>query len=283
MISLAALAAAGAGSCAVLAVDEWRQLHVGHRLEVGSGSADGRWRRSRSALGRLTASTAPGDLARLIEAAGAPGAYSANEVMGVKLILAAVGMLLALLALLAAAATTSGRASLLVIGAPAVGFLLPDLLLRRRAATRRRLLESELPDLADRILLATRAGLPLGRSLSGAAEHGRGLLAQELGRAGARVKLGVSRAEALGQLERRCPLPEVAALVAAIGRADRYGVALEPTLAALASGARADNQRRISERAQGAAPKIQLIVALLLVPAALCCVAAGMIAGLGGS
>ena len=280
MISLAALAAAGAGSCAVLAVGEWRQLHVEHRLEVGSGSADGRWRRSRSAVGRLTASTAPGDLAGLIEAAGAPGAYSANEVMGVKLMLAAVGMVLALLA---AAATTSGRASLLVIGAPAVGFLLPDLLLRRRAATRRRLLESELPDLADRILLATRAGLPLGRSLSGAAEHGRGLLAQELGRAGARVRLGVSRAEALGQLERRCPLPEVAALVAAIGRADRYGVALEPTLAALASGARADNQRRISERAQGAAPKIQLIVALLLVPAALCCVAAGMIAGLGGS
>jgi hypothetical protein len=28
---------------------------------------------------------------------------------------------------------------------------------------------------------------------------------------------------------------------------------------------------------------VQLIVALLLVPAAICCVAAGMIAGLGGS
>ena len=148
---------------------------------------------------------------------------------------------------------------------------------------RRRLLEAELPVVADRILLAVRAGLPLGRALSGAGEHGRGLLALELGLADARVRLGASRAEALAQLERSCPLPEVVALVAAIGRADRYGVALEPMLAALAAGARADRQRRITEQAQGAAPKIQLIVALLLVPAAICCVAAGMIAGLGGS
>ena len=173
--------------------------------------------------------------------------------------------------------------TLLVVALPVASFLVPDLLLRRRAAHRRRLLETELPVVSDRILLAIRAGLPLGRALAGAAEHGRGLLALELGRADALTKLGESRAGALAQLERRCPLPEVVALVAAIRRADRYGAALEPMLAALAAGARADQQRRITERAQSTAPKIQLIVALLLVPAAICCVAAGMIAGLGGS
>ena len=169
-----------------------------------------------------------------------------------------------------------------MVALPVAFFLFPDLMLRRRAAQRRRLLEAELPMVSDRILLAIRAGLPLGRALAGAAEHGRGLLALELGRADAVIRLGASRAEALAQLERRCPLPEVVALVAAIRRADRYGAALEPLLAALAAGARADHQRRITERAQSAAPKIQLIVALLLVPAAICCVAAGMIAGLGG-
>ncbi len=188
-----------------------------------------------------------------------------------------------MLAVVVAVFFAGGRMTLLVVALPVASFLLPDLLLRRRAGHRRRLLEAELPIVSDRILLAIRAGLPLGRALAGAAEHGRGLLALELGRADALTKLGESRAGALAQLERRCPLPEVVALVAAIRRADRYGAALEPMLAALAAGARADQQRRITERAQSTAPKIQLIVALLLVPAAICCVAAGMIASLGGS
>ena len=281
MITLAALAAAGSGGCAVVALAEWGQMRAERRAEVAdSPDPDASGQRLRSLFGRSTAFAAPRELALLIDAAGNPGGYSPNELMGVKLVAAAIGICIAL------AATTafdSGHAALLVMFGPVACFLLPDLLLRRRVGQRRRHLEAELPLVADRILLAVRVGLPLGRALAGAAEHGRGLLAQELRLADARVRLGASRAEALAQLERRCPLPEVVALVAAIGRADRYGVALEPMLAALAAGARADRQRRITEQAQGAAPKIQLIVALLLVPAAICCVAAGMIAGLGGS
>lgn len=281
MISGAALAAAGCGCCTVVALGEWAQMRAQRRAEVVTGSAvTGRGRRLRALLGRLAAPATAGDFASLVDAAGRPGGYSADELMGLKFVSAASGLILALVA---AAALPGVRFTLLLTVGPVVGFLLPDLLLRRRAAERRRLLEAELPAVADRILLAIRAGLPLGRALAGAAEHGRGLLALELGRVEARTQLGASRAAALAQLERSCPLPEVVALVAAIRRADRYGVAVEPMLAALAAGARADNQRRISERAQSTAPKIQLIVALLLVPAAICCVAAGMIAGLGGS
>lgn len=279
MISLTAINAALATGCAVFACGDLLLLRVEWLAAAdGAVGARGKWLRTR--FGRLTAPTAPGDLAALVDAAGAPGGYSAKELMGAKLVAAAGGLLLALFA---AAASAGGRMTLLVVALPVASFLFPDLLLRRRAGHRRRLLEAELPIISDRILLAIRAGLPLGRALAGAAEHGRGLLALELGRGDALTRLGGSRAEALAQLERRCPLPEVVALVAAIRRADRYGAALEPMLAALASGARADHQRRITERAQSTAPKIQLIVALLLVPAAICCVAAGMIAGLGGS
>ena len=55
---------------------------------------------------------------------------------------------------------------------------------------------------------------------------------------------------------------------------------LGPTVAALAGGARAARTGRIRDRAQRAAPKIQLVVALLLVPAVLLLVAAGLLAGL---
>ena len=280
MISGGALAAAGCGCCVAGALGEWLQMRAEGRAELGTSRAStGRGQRLRALLGRLAAPATAGDLAFLVDAAGRPGGYSASEMMGLKLFLAASGLIVALVV---AALLPAVRLSLLLTVGPLAGFLLPDLLLRRRAAERRRLLEAELPSVADRILLAIRAGLPLERALAGAAEHGRGLLALELGRVEAQTQLGASRADALAQLERNCPLPEVVALVAAIRRADRYGVAVEPMLSALAAGARADSQRRITERAQGAAPKIQLVVALLLVPAAICCVAAGMIAGLGG-
>jgi len=274
------MAAAACCCCAAGALGEWIQIRAQRRAESGASlTATGRGQRLRALLGRLAAPATAGDLAFLVDAAGRPGGYSASEMMGLKLFLAASGLIVALVV---AALLPAVRLSLLLTVGPLAGFLLPDLLLRRRAAERRRLLEAELPSVADRVLLAIRAGLPLGRALAGAAEHGRGLLALELGRVEAQTQLGAPRADGLAQLERNCPLPEVVALVAAIRRADRYGVAVEPMLSALAAGARADSQRRITERAQGAAPKIQLVVALLLVPAAICCVAAGMIAGLGG-
>ena len=78
----------------------------------------------------------------------------------------------------------------------------------------------------------------------------------------------------------RCPTPGVAALAAALSRAERHGAPLSDTLAAQASEARAARARRVRERAARAAPKIQLVVALLLVPSVLLMVAAALVAGL---
>jgi tight adherence protein C len=86
--------------------------------------------------------------------------------------------------------------------------------------------------------------------------------------------------EALGGLERRLPMPEVRALVAALDRAARHGAPLADTLAAQAHDARLARRRRIEEEAAKAGPKIQLVVALLLVPSVLLLVAAGAVAAL---
>ncbi|HEV2814294.1 MAG TPA: type II secretion system F family protein, partial [Solirubrobacteraceae bacterium] len=58
------------------------------------------------------------------------------------------------------------------------------------------------------------------------------------------------------------------------------GAPLGPALAALAEEARGDRARRIRDRAARAAPKIQLVVALLLGPAVLLMVAAALAASL---
>ncbi|MEI6793066.1 MAG: type II secretion system F family protein [Actinomycetes bacterium] len=284
MISTAAVAAGGAIGLLVWSIGEALGTHYQRRalaqadggLEVGRRAG-----RLRRLIERWRGPEAPGDLAALIDAAGGAGGYSAGDLMKIKLALAAGALVVALGS--APVINPARQWPLMIIVAPAIGFLFPDVVLRRRAARRRRSIERELPAVVDRVLLAVRAGLPLSRALSGAAAHGRGLLSAELRLANTQIELGLSRGAALERLSRSCPVPAVIALVAAIRRADRHGVALEPLLRALASGARTDNHRRIAEQAQGAAPKIQLIVALLLVPAAICCVAAGMIAGLGGS
>ena len=67
-------------------------------------------------------------------------------------------------------------------------------------------------------------------------------------------------------------------MVAAIGRADRHGASLGPALAAIATDAREHRARAIREHAAKAAPQIQLVIALGLVPATMLIVAAGLLA-----
>ena len=72
------------------------------------------------------------------------------------------------------------------------------------------------------------------------------------------------------------------ALVTALDRARRHGAPLAETLAAQARDARAALARRIREDAARAGPKIQLVVALLLVPSVLLLVAAALASALLG-
>jgi tight adherence protein C len=68
----------------------------------------------------------------------------------------------------------------------------------------------------------------------------------------------------------------VDALAAAVARAERHGAPLAPGVRALAVDARARAAQRLRDRAARAAPKIQLVVALLLVPAVMLLVAAAL-------
>jgi tight adherence protein C len=68
--------------------------------------------------------------------------------------------------------------------------------------------------------------------------------------------------------------------VGALRRSARHGSPLGPALGAIAADARAERARRVRDSAARAAPKVQLIVALLLVPAVLLLVAAALAASL---
>ena len=71
---------------------------------------------------------------------------------------------------------------------------------------------------------------------------------------------------------------EVGALAAALERSATYGSPLAEQLHLQANGLRGDARRRIAERASRAAPKIQLVVALVLVPSVLLMIVAAIVA-----
>jgi tight adherence protein C len=279
-------------SMLALAAAALAMLGIGALLPVGGGSvrrrAVGRSRaRGPAAIralarfgGAAARRAAPSDLERRIEAAGRPGGIEPRELMAAKL----SGVVVAAMpgALLGAAAP--GRLGLLVVAvAPVAGFFAPDLWLARQAAARATAARRQLPELIELLRVTVDAGAALPVALAAVGERADGPLAAEWRAVGREVELGVPLAEALERMRRRLPLPEVRALVGALDRARRHGAPLGSTLAGQARDARLSLRRRVQEDAARAGPKIQLVVALLLVPSVLLLVAASLASALLGS
>jgi tight adherence protein C len=268
-MTAATVLAAAAGGLAALGVTD---------LSLGWSGARRAPRRRRLALallaraGRGLAGRVPRGLEARIEVAGLD--TPAGDVMAVKTGAAMV----TLLATLPLAADLPGRLGPPGCAVAAVAaFLAPDLWLRRRALTRAAAVEAELADVLDLLRVAVAAGLSTGRALAEVGRRHPGTLAGELRRAAHAVGLGVPAEDALSALERRCPAAGIAPLTAALRRAARHGAALGPALAAQAAEARSRVARGHAERAARAAPQVQLVVALLLVPSVLLLVAAALV------
>jgi len=223
---------------------------------------------------------APRDLDARIAAAGAPLGLGAGDVAALK----AAGAVGASLCAFTLHGLLPGRLGLLVLlAAPAAGYVAPELALARRARARERRIGGEIADVLDLLRVAVGAGLPVGRAIGEVGRRMHGVLAGELAAASVRLQLGARRSEVLGELVARCPGAGVATLAAAIARSERHGVPLAPALTALAAEARAEQSRRLRDAAARAAPKIQLVVALVLVPAVMLLVGAVLVQGLTGS
>jgi tight adherence protein C len=183
--------------------------------------------------------------------------------------------------LIAAPAAPGRMAILVAVGMPLAGFMAPDALLERRARHRHRLLVGALPDALDLLAVGSAAGRSLGAGLGELASAGEGPLADELRLAVAELACGEPTPAVLAALRARVPGSEVSALVAAIERSRELGSPLAEQLRRQATALRRDRRRAIEEQAARAAPKVQLVVALVLVPSVLLMIAAALIANAG--
>jgi len=210
-----------------------------------------------------------------IARAGLSGRLAPGIVVGAKLVGAVVG------ALVAAVASPVLPTRLAPIGAGvlvAAGFVAPDALLERTARRRRERFVGALPDALDMLAVGAASGRDPSVVFAEIADGTTGPLAAELASAVAEIECGRPPREALSAVRERVPGAEIGALAAALERSRSYGSPLADQLHAQATALRRDARRRIDDRAARAAPKIQLVVAMVLVPSVLLMIAAAIIA-----
>jgi tight adherence protein C len=251
-------------------------------------------RLTRNALGALTggrvrtigAAALRLRLPQRLQRAGLEDRLPVAAVLAGKLAGAGLGGLAAALALPA----VPGRLSPLVaLGLPAAGFVAPEALLERAARRRGARILAALPEALDLIAVGAAAGRSAATVLaeiSRADRDGRGPLAAELAIAAAEIECGVPQREAVAALRERNGSgaglgPGLGALSAALERSRRFGSPLADQLHEQAISLRREARRRVEERAARAAPKIQLVVALVLVPSVLLSICAALLAHAG--
>ncbi|CAB4953996.1 unannotated protein [freshwater metagenome] len=215
----------------------------------------------------------PRDAAARLDAAGLSPRVTAADLGAVRGAALLVGAAFAIVLL----PVLGVGALLLAVAVPALLVLLPDLLVGRRIRARGTAMLVELPDVIDLLRIALRSGRSVPETLARVGAHHPGAVGAELRRAAAEMRIGVPTDRALVALGRRCPAEGAPELVALLLRTHRHGGPAAGGLSSLAEDLRARRARAAIDRAARAAPKVQLVVALLLVPAAMLLIAAGLL------
>jgi tight adherence protein C len=184
------------------------------------------------------------------------------------LVMTAIGLLYA-----------SGNASPLIklvvlVGGPALGWLLPDTMLSMRIKSRRKLIERDAADFIDLLAITVKAGLSLDQSIRVTAERLHGAMAEEARLMLNEIRVGQSRSSAMKRMAERADTPTINSFVRTMTQSDSMGVSVAQTLRGLAEDARIRKRQTAEEMAQKAPIKMIFPLAACIFPAILL-VAAG--------
>ena len=210
-----------------------------------------------------------------IRRAGREGELTPRSLLAAKALTAATGLCVGSIA---GPVISSRSGPLLLLACGLLGFLTPDLLLVRSARIRHRRMLAALPDALDLLAVSVASGRSLGQGLLELGGGGRGPLRRELAVTGEDIAWGSGQAAALESLKTRVGGHEIASLCATLERSRRLGSPLADQLRRQASALRQQQRRDIEEQAARAAPKIQLVIALVLVPSVLLLMVAALVA-----
>jgi tight adherence protein C len=163
---------------------------------------------------------------------------------GTRVLLALVGLVIAV--------AIGVHDPLLLVGIPALGFLLPRFALKRMIRARQRRITLGLPDALDLTVICVEAGLALDQALMRVGEdlrHAHPDLSDEFHLVTLEMRAGKPRAEALRNLWARTGVDDIRGLVATLVQTDRFGTSIVQALRVHSDSLRTERRQRAEEQA----------------------------------
>ncbi len=234
---------------------------VGARVPLIAGTYRILGRRTGPAISGLLGPRWRLEVRNLLGAAGQPRGMDVKgfaELQGAYAVLALLGAFLLILR------------ELPVLALPAAVLLLayPSVWLYSEAQRRQRRIEQELPDFLDVLAITVTAGLGFRAAMERVGETLEGPLAEEIRRTMRRMEVGVRRRDAFLELRERNPRSATMGLfVTAMIQAEELGAPLADTLNQLAEDMRREFAQIARRRASRAAPRVSLIITMVIMPA----------------
>ncbi|WP_018703869.1 type II secretion system F family protein [Anaeromusa acidaminophila] len=146
------------------------------------------------------------------------------------------------------------------------GALLPFVWLNNQVQARKNRIQKDLPGTLDLLTVSVEAGLGFDGALAKLTEKMKGPLVDEFGRVLKEMRMGVARRKAIGDMGRRCDVPDLSLFTAAIIQADHLGVSIGNVLRVQAVSMRERRRQRTEEKAMKAPIKMLVPLVFFIFP-----------------
>jgi tight adherence protein C len=200
-----------------------------------------------------------------LQLAGKPYNWGPTEFFGLRIFVALLlAVLLFLLLSISQGLLIAAAVSLL--GA-LMGFLAPVLWLRSKIRKRQSEIIKALPDALDLLTIIVEAGMGFDGAMSKVAEKWDNEISKGFSKVVQEMRLGVSRREALRNMEATMGVPDVTTFVAAIIQAEQLGVSIAKILRVQSEQMRIKRRQRAEAQANKAPIKMLFPMVFLIFPA----------------
>jgi tight adherence protein C len=210
----------------------------------------------------------------LIDQAGRPPGLS------VDVLLRRICWWMVLLLPLAVIMSVQGQLAAAVL-APAVAVLVPLASVSGQGRRRRESIDRDLPDFLDILAVTVNAGISFRSALARVIDRFAGPISDELRLTLDQMNHGASTKIAFLAMQRRSGSTAMRSFTTAFLQADELGAPLAETLNQIALDMRRENAQALRRKAAQTVPKVTLVTSLIMVPAALILVIAGLAVGSG--
>lgn len=204
------------------------------------------------------------EINRQLALAGYPMKLRAREFYGLRVMMLFLGLWLAFLFLRGGLDQNRMLIGLLIL---VLLYLMPVYWLRSLVTKQQDYIRKGLPDALDMLSVCATAGLGFDQAVQRVSDEWDTPISQEFGRMLSEMDLGISRSQALRNMDERLKISELSSFISVILQSEQLGMSISDTLQAQAEQMRIDRRFKAQEIAQKMPAKMLFPLAFLILPA----------------